>query len=114
MGFAPFGEYWRKLRRILGTYLFCPRRIVGFGEQRREFGEDMVVKLRNLMRRNGPVEMKRVLHFGAFNNVMVSVFGKRFDFVKGEGKDLEEMVKEGYELLGALNWSDHFFVLGMD
>ncbi|KAL6181547.1 hypothetical protein ACLB2K_048202 [Fragaria x ananassa] len=29
MGFAPYGEYWRNLRRIAATHLFSPKRIAG-------------------------------------------------------------------------------------
>ncbi|XP_073005597.1 cytochrome P450 78A5-like [Typha latifolia] len=112
MGFAPFGEYWRNLRRISATHLFSPRRIAGFGELRRAIGEQMVGDIKVLMGRDGKVEIKKVLHFGSLNNVMMSVFGKRFDFGTGEGVELERMVSEGYELLGVFNWSDHFPVLG--
>ncbi|KAJ3685582.1 hypothetical protein LUZ61_014746 [Rhynchospora tenuis] len=107
MGFAPFGEYWRNLRRISATYLFSPRRIQSFSESRREIGESMVREIRGLMERDGLVCVKRVLHFGSLNNVMMSVFGKRYDFLSGEGVELEEMVREGYELLGVFNWGDH-------
>ncbi|KAK8923822.1 Cytochrome P450 78A4 [Platanthera zijinensis] len=112
MGFAPFGEYWRNLRRISSTHLFCPKRIASFGDRRRGIGEKMVEEISCLMRENGKVEVKRVLHFGALNNLMMSVFGRSFDFGKGEGLELEEMVNEGYELLGSLNWSDHLPFLG--
>ncbi|EHA8588653.1 putative Cytochrome P450 78A5 [Cocos nucifera] len=112
MGFAPFGEYWRNLRRISANYLFSPRRIAAFGKQRRAIGEQMVGEVRELMGSYGEVEVKRVLHFGSLNNTMMSVFGKRFDFVKGEGVELEGMVREGYELLGVFNWSDHLPLLG--
>ncbi|PKA50363.1 Cytochrome P450 78A4 [Apostasia shenzhenica] len=112
MGFAPFGEYWRNLRRISASHLFCPRRIAAFSERRRQIGEMMVEEVRDSMWKHGEVEVKRVFHFGSLNNVMVSVFGKSFDFRKGEGVELEEMVNEGYELLGVLNWSDHIPLLG--
>ncbi|XP_009388744.2 cytochrome P450 78A5-like [Musa acuminata AAA Group] len=112
MGFAPFGEYWRNLRRVSATYLFSPRRIAAAGEHRRAIGEQMVADIRDLMAKNGVVEVKKLLHFGSLNNVMMSVFGKRFDFGKGEGLELEGLVKEGYELLGVFNWADHFPLLG--
>ncbi|XP_019705063.1 cytochrome P450 78A5 [Elaeis guineensis] len=112
MGFAPFGEYWRNLRRISATHLFSPRRISAFGEHRQAIGAQMVGEIRALMGTDGVVEVKRVLHFGSLNNVMMSVFGKRFDFGKGEGLELEGLVKEGYELLGVFNWSDHLPLLG--
>ncbi|XP_057517349.1 cytochrome P450 78A5-like [Amaranthus tricolor] len=113
MGFAPFGDYWRNLRRISATYLFSPRRISSFGVFREEIGLKMVEQVNNLMGKNGNVEIKNILHFGSLNNVMMSVFGKGYDFfdVNGnekEGEELEGLVKEGYELLGIFNWGDHF------
>ncbi|KAI0501123.1 hypothetical protein KFK09_016066 [Dendrobium nobile] len=112
MGFAPFGEYWRNLRRISATYLFCPKRISSFGKQRMDIGESMVAEIRGLMERDGAVEVKRVLHFGSLNNIMMSVFGKKINFGKGDGVELEGLVKEGYELLGMFNWSDHLPLVG--
>ncbi|CAL9752029.1 unnamed protein product [Musa acuminata subsp. burmannicoides] len=112
MGFAPFGEYWRNLRRISSTHLFSPRRVAAFGERRRAIGEQMVAHVRDLMAKNGVVEVKKVLHVGSLNNVMMNVFGRRYDFGKGEGSELEGLVKEGYELLGLFNWADHFPLLG--
>eukprot|EP00253_Pinus_taeda_P030404 PITA_30404 len=42
---------------------------------------------------------------------MGSVFGRRFDMsctsTCEEGKELREMVDEGFQLLGAFNWADH-------
>ncbi|CAL9188037.1 unnamed protein product, partial [Musa hybrid cultivar] len=107
MGFAPFGEYWRNLRRMSATHLFSPKRIAASGEHRRTIAQQMIRDVMASMEKNGAVEVKKVLHFGSLSNVMATVFGKRFDFGKGEGMELEELVTEGYELLGEFNWSDH-------
>ncbi|PIN00140.1 Cytochrome P450 CYP2 subfamily [Handroanthus impetiginosus] len=112
MGFAPYGDYWRNLRRISATHLFSPKRVSSFGEFRREIGMKMVDEIKWKMEKNSEVEVKKVLHFGSLNNVMISVFGKRYDFENGDGIELEWLVKEGYELLGIFNWSDHFPFLG--
>lgn len=115
MGFAPFGDYWRNLRRISATHLFSPKRITYFGEFRRRIGLEMVNEIRVLMEKNGEVEVRKVLHFGSLNNVMKSVFGRSYEFGKGcenNGCELESLVNEGYELLGIFNWSDHFPLLG--
>ncbi|XP_042500425.1 cytochrome P450 78A5-like [Macadamia integrifolia] len=113
MGFAPFGEYWRNLRRISATHLFSPKRIAGFGTSRSEIGLKMVEEIKNSMMLKGEVEIKSVLHYGSLNNVMMSVFGRCYDFKNGgDGVELEKLVSEGYELLGIFNWSDHFPVLG--
>ncbi|KAK8526069.1 hypothetical protein V6N13_017136 [Hibiscus sabdariffa] len=112
MGFAPFGEYWRNLRRISATHLFSPKRIAALEEYRREIGIKMMDEINGLMEAKGEVQIKRVLHFGSLNSVMATVFGKKYDFVEaGDGFQLEGLVSEGYELLGIFNWSDHFPLL---
>ncbi|KAI5330272.1 hypothetical protein L3X38_029670 [Prunus dulcis] len=118
MGFAPFGEYWRNLRRISATHLFSPKRIASFGLFRENIGHKMVEEMKALMERAGEVEVRKVLHFGSLNNVMMSVFGRSYEFGEGcendgEAHELEELVSEGYELLGIFNWSDHFPLLGL-
>ncbi|CAJ1944220.1 unnamed protein product [Sphenostylis stenocarpa] len=113
MGFAPYGEYWRNLRRISATHMFSPKRIAASGQFRAQVGAQMVKDIMGLMWRDDEVEVRKVLHFGSLNNVMMSVFGKSYVFGEGgDGCELEELVSEGYELLGVFNWSDHFPLLG--
>ncbi|CAH9078605.1 unnamed protein product [Cuscuta europaea] len=112
MGFAPYGDYWRNLRRISATHLFCPRRIASFGGFRSDIGLKMVDEMKAVMERDGQVGVKRVLHYGSLNNVMKTVFGRCYDFNSKEGLELEWLVSEGYTLLGIFNWTDHFPVLG--
>lgn len=112
MGFAPYGDYWRNLRRVSATHLFSPKRIACFGDFRREIGKKMVAEIASLMETEGRVRVKRVLHFGSLNNVMRTVFGKSYNFNEQDGLELEYLVGEGYELLGVFNWSDHFPLLG--
>lgn len=111
MGFAPYGSYWRDLRRISATHLFSPKRIAGSEGFRREIGFQMVQEINSSMEAKGEVLIKKIIHFGSLNNVMATVFGKKYDFGKHEGFELEELVSEGYELLGIFNWSDHFPLL---
>ncbi|KAK9106786.1 hypothetical protein Syun_022797 [Stephania yunnanensis] len=117
MGFAPYGDYWRALRRISSTYLFSPTRISAFSGVRCAIGDEIVGEIRKamLMDVKQEMEVRRFLHFGSLNNVMKSVFGTRYNFGGGvgDGTVLEELVSEGYELLGMFNWSDHFPLLGL-
>uniref|UniRef100_A0A251U3I8 Uncharacterized protein n=1 Tax=Helianthus annuus TaxID=4232 RepID=A0A251U3I8_HELAN len=43
---------------------------------------------------NSVVEVKKILHFGSLNNVMMSVFGRLYDFGKNGGEGLEEEKQE--------------------
>ena len=80
MGFAPFGVYWRNLRRISATHLFNPGRTTGFEMFWRTIGLKMVGEFRSLMEKKCEVKVEKVLHFGSLNNVMMSVFGRSYDF----------------------------------
>ncbi|KHN10098.1 Cytochrome P450 78A11 [Glycine soja] len=105
MGFAPYGEYYKNLRRIYATHMFYLRRIVAFGEFWAQVGAQMVKEIIGLVRKYNVVEVRKVLHFGLLSNVMKSIFGRRYVF------ELKELVTEGYDLLGVFNWSDHFPIL---
>ncbi|KAH6781684.1 cytochrome P450 [Perilla frutescens var. frutescens] len=115
MGFAPYGDYWRSLRRISAAHLFSPRRVACFGEFRGEIGRRMAEEVAVGMERESEVRVRKLFHAASLNNVMMSVFGKCYEFsdgINGDGDELESLVNEGYELLGIFNWSDHFPFLG--
>ncbi|KAJ6774947.1 CYTOCHROME P450 FAMILY 78 PROTEIN [Salix purpurea] len=61
-----------------------------------------------LLRRIASGHLKH-LQFASLNNIMGSVFGKRYS-MEHDSQDLEELrgiVREGFELLGAFNWCDY-------
>jgi cytochrome P450 family 78 subfamily A len=112
MGFAPSGDaHWRGLRRLAANHLFGPRRVAGAAHHRASIGEAMVADVAAAMARHGEVPLKRVLHVASLNHVMATVFGKRYDMGSREGALLDEMVAEGYDLLGTFNWADHLPLL---
>ncbi|XP_062091325.1 cytochrome P450 78A3-like [Humulus lupulus] len=109
IGFAPYGVYWRTLRRISATHLFCPKQIKASEFQRQEIADQMVSLM--LKDRSGQLglRVREVLKRASLNNMMCSVFGRVYDLdsANNELHELRELVDEGYELLGLLNWSDH-------
>ncbi|KAL0449137.1 UNVERIFIED_CONTAM: cytochrome [Sesamum latifolium] len=109
IGFAPNGTYWRLLRRIAASHLFAPRRIAAHEPGRQK---DCAAMLRNIAYEQslkGAVSLRKHLQAAALNNIMGSVFGRRYDTAEDseELRELKEMVREGFELLGAFNWSDY-------
>ncbi|TVU17685.1 hypothetical protein EJB05_33735, partial [Eragrostis curvula] len=107
MGFAPSGDaHWRGLRRLAANHMFGPRRVAAFARHREAIGENMVADVAG--RDGGEVVLRRVLHAASLNHIMATVFGKRYDdFESEDARALEEMVTEGYDLLGSFNWADH-------
>ncbi|XP_072980247.1 cytochrome P450 78A11-like [Typha angustifolia] len=109
IGFAPSGSYWRLLRRIASTHLFAPRRIAAHEPGRQTDCAAMLNSVAAEQAKSGTVRLRGHLQGAALNNVMGSVFGKRYDVssVNPEAEELMVMVREGFDLLGAFNWSDH-------
>ncbi|CAN0889475.1 Cytochrome P450 78A6 [Linum grandiflorum] len=108
IGFAPYGVYWRTLRRIAAAHLFSPKQIKASESQRRAISEQMVEAF-VMAAVNGPVTVRGVLKRASLNHMMGSVFGRQYELYgsNSEVNELKELVEQGYELLGLLNWSDH-------
>ncbi|WCJ44054.1 Cytochrome P450 78A7 [Euphorbia peplus] len=113
IGFAPNGAYWRNLRRIASTHLFSPKRISAYEPLRQLDCDQMLSDIKHEQLKNGVVYLREHVQNASLNNIMGTVFGKRYEFVKAnnnnnvEAEELKVLVKEGFELLGAFNWSDY-------
>ncbi|KAK9743207.1 hypothetical protein RND81_03G224300 [Saponaria officinalis] len=98
IGFAPYGSYWRTLRRIASTHMFSPKQIKSYETQRSNIVNEMV---QNIKGETGPFRIRELLKWASLSNMMGSVFGV------GYSEELKDMVDEGYDLLGVLNLGDH-------
>ncbi|KAJ3672454.1 hypothetical protein LUZ60_007175 [Juncus effusus] len=121
IGFAPYGTYWCTLRHIAATHLFSPKQISVSAASRAEIANQMIQTLHSEAERTDTPNVRLVLKLASLNNIMSSVFGKKYEIGSGPGseyeelKELRDIVDEGYDLLGQLNWSDHLLVLhGLD
>eukprot|EP00249_Psilotum_nudum_P036422 c7232_g1_i2 orf=396-2021(-) len=110
IGFAPYGEYWRKLRRVAATHLFSPKRLAGHERHRQAEASALLEAIASeSVRGGGSILLRPFLQRASLNNIMLTVFGKRYDFQgnPNESWELQDMVREGFELLGAFNMADH-------
>ncbi|KAK4267047.1 hypothetical protein QN277_023887 [Acacia crassicarpa] len=116
IGFASYGVYWRTLRRIAATHLFCPKQIKASESQRSEIAGQIVEMLGK--NNGGSLRVREVLKKASLNSMMSSVFGQRYrldDESNSEMVELGALVDEGYDLLGTLNWADHLpWLAGFD
>ncbi|XP_073062377.1 cytochrome P450 78A3-like [Primulina eburnea] len=110
IGFAPYGLYWQTLRKIASTHLFSPKQIKASENQRLEIASEMVSLFASS--KDG-FRVRNVLKLASLNNMMCSVFGRRYalDSVNSETEELRFLVDEGYDLLGEVNWADHLSFL---
>ncbi|XP_038683638.1 cytochrome P450 78A3-like [Tripterygium wilfordii] len=106
IGFANYGVYWRTLRRIAATHLFSPKQIKAAESQRQVLASQMVTIFGNKQENFG---VRELIKRASLNNMMCSVFGREYELnsTSWEVEELKELVDEGYDLLGLLNWTDH-------
>ncbi|KAK9758105.1 hypothetical protein RND81_01G207300 [Saponaria officinalis] len=107
IGFAPYGVYWRTLRRVSTTHLFCPKQIKASETQRSDIASEMCAAFAAQSKGS---QVRDVLRLASLSNMMGSVFGKRYSLIGEPNREileLKEMVDEGYDLLGMLNLGDH-------
>ncbi|KAH6800240.1 cytochrome P450 [Perilla frutescens var. hirtella] len=109
IGFAPNGSHWRMLRKIASTHLFAPKRILAHEEARQLECSAMLSSIAEEQSLKGYVQLRKHLQAASLSTIMEIVFGKKYNTMKhdDEAQELNELVREGFELLGAFNWSDH-------
>ncbi|GAB4840684.1 hypothetical protein Ancab_021451 [Ancistrocladus abbreviatus] len=98
---APYGEYFRRLRRIASTEIFSSSRLNIYLESRREEVKEMVIKLYQKSEGCGYVKVDMRSLFGElmFNVLARMVGGKRCcDFERG--KEFREILHEVFEFAG--------------
>ncbi|EFJ16679.1 hypothetical protein SELMODRAFT_1587, partial [Selaginella moellendorffii] len=109
IGFAPQGEHWRRLRRIAAHSLFSPRRMAAQEHIRLQESEAMLGAIRRQGQQD-PLPLRCILQQTSVRTMMRSVFGWRSSN-KEQEEELVSMVREGFDLLGAVNWADHIPLL---
>ncbi|KAM4109488.1 hypothetical protein ACB094_03G122900 [Castanea mollissima] len=105
IGFAPYDNYWRHLRRLAANYMFSPRRISSLEGLRQRVANEMLGGVLKEMELRGAVELRGILQKGSLSNILESVFGS---CVELEREELGDMVREGYDLIAKYNWEDYF------
>uniref|UniRef100_A0A0A0L0E6 Cytochrome P450 n=1 Tax=Cucumis sativus TaxID=3659 RepID=A0A0A0L0E6_CUCSA len=119
MGFAPYGQHWRNMRRIATTELLSNHRLNTYLNIR---VEELKLWVKNSLYKWSSgrgdfvvVDMKYKLKELSFNTVMRMISGKRYYGVEvedvEEALEFREIMKELLELSGATNAADFFTIL---
>ncbi|KNA16981.1 hypothetical protein SOVF_084560 [Spinacia oleracea] len=98
--FAPYGEYWREVRKITILELLCMKRVNSFQPVRNDEVNVVIESITRL----GNVNLSELM-LSLTNNVICRVaYGKKFDGSKSKSY---EILKETERLLGELNIADY-------
>ncbi|MBA0590559.1 hypothetical protein Gorai_019260, partial [Gossypium raimondii] len=113
---APYGDYWRNLRRICTIEIFSPNRLNKFHGIRKDEVRRLLLKLSHNSREAfAKVELKSMFTDLILNNLMRMMAGKIYfgEDVSddGEAKEFRELIAEVVEYSGAGNPADYLPIL---
>ncbi|CAH8353133.1 unnamed protein product [Eruca vesicaria subsp. sativa] len=110
IGFTPFGETWRELRKIAVLELFSPKKLKSFRYIREEESEVLVKKIAKVADEtqiSSSVNLRKVIFSFTASIICRLAFGQNFhEFVDME--TVEELVLESETSLGSLAFADFF------
>ncbi|KAI3454388.1 hypothetical protein Pfo_011051 [Paulownia fortunei] len=103
---APYGEYWRELRKIVVLELMIAKRVQSFGNIRVEEVALMVDRIASTA--PNPVDLSS-LAFSLSNNVVCrAAFGTMNPVDHGKSSKFQEILHETQHLVGEFNVADYF------
>ncbi|CAN7060849.1 unnamed protein product [Brassica oleracea var. botrytis] len=112
IGFAPFGETWREMRKIAVLELFSQKKLKSFRYIREEESEMLVKKVSKAVdetQNSSSVNLRKVIFSFTASIICRLAFGQNFhecEFVDMER--VEELVLESETSLGSLAFADFF------
>ena len=111
VSFAPYGEYWREVRKIATLELFSAKRVQSFQAVR---DEEVALMLDSIAVSSGPVNLSELTLLLANNIVCRVAFGKKYDCGEDKSKKsrLHETLRETQELFGGFCIADFFPWMG--
>lgn len=114
LAFAPYGEYWKHLRKLCTIHLLTANRVHSFELVRKEEVASMLLEISRAVMSAGMVDMSEVLNIFSNGVLCRAVSGK---FFGGEGRNelFRELIENNSYLFGRFYVQDYFpFLAWMD
>ncbi|KAM7464685.1 hypothetical protein LguiA_032806 [Lonicera macranthoides] len=112
IAFAPYGEYWREMRKISALELFSTKRVQSFQSIREEEVGLLVDSFVQSSSLGCAVDLSRKLLTLAANITCRVAFGKSFRESGFDGERFQETIHEAMAMLGCRSASDFFPYVG--
>lgn len=111
VGFSPYGEYWRGLKKICTLELLSQRRVQGFQYVREEEVEILVSKVHKARSEGVSVNLSDLITSTSNNIVSRCIFGEKFEDENGKSR-FGELTRKMAKLVVAFSVGDFFPAFG--
>ncbi|XP_042421196.1 cytochrome P450 71A1-like [Zingiber officinale] len=109
IAFAPYGDYWRELRKICSVHLLSSKRVQSYSRAREEEVAAMVVAIAT--QASTTINLSEII-YSFTNDVICRVVSGKFKIAEGRSRVFAELINENSELLVAVYLGDYFRWLG--
>ncbi|XP_062193121.1 indole-2-monooxygenase-like [Phragmites australis] len=107
IGFAPYGDHWRQVRKLVTTHLFTVKKVHSYRLARLEEVRLVMDKIREGAAASTPVDISEMMNTFANDIVCRAVSGKFFR-AEGRNKLFRELIEMNSRLFGGFSLEDYF------
>ncbi|PHT39348.1 Cytochrome [Capsicum baccatum] len=112
IGFAPYNDYWRELRKICVLHLFSLKKVQSFSPIREDEVSRMIKKISQQAATSQITNLSSILISLTTTIICRVAFGIRYDEETHERRKFAELLKVTEEILAGFFVSDYFPLLG--
>ncbi|CAD6255880.1 unnamed protein product [Miscanthus lutarioriparius] len=107
IAFGPYGEHWRKVRKLVTTRLFTVKKVNSFHHARQEEVRLVIAKLKKAMATGMAVDMSETMNTFA-NDIMCCVLWGKFFREDGRNKTFRELIEMNVALYAGFSQENYF------
>lgn len=107
IAFGPYGDYWRRIRKMCVLEVFSLKRVQSFQLIREEEVGLMMDSISQASRSNSPIDLSEKITTLTGSIVTRIAFGKRLEGTKLNNDKFSELVREANALLGRFSADDY-------
>ncbi|KDP34533.1 hypothetical protein JCGZ_11083 [Jatropha curcas] len=110
--FTPYGDYWREVRKICVIELFSAKRVQSFQSIREEEVGLLIDSILKASSSSSPVNLSEMTLALTANITCREAFGKSFEARGFSQERFQEVIHEGFAMLGSFSAADFFPYVG--
>ncbi|OEL32894.1 indole-2-monooxygenase [Dichanthelium oligosanthes] len=107
IGFAPYGEHWRQVRKLVTTHLFTVKKVNSYRLARQEEVRLVMDKIREAVAGSKAVDISETMNTFA-NDIVSRVVSGKFFRAEGRNKLFRELIETNTRLIGGFNLQEYF------
>ncbi|EXB82489.1 Cytochrome P450 [Morus notabilis] len=112
VGFSPYGEHWRELRKVCVVRLFSLKSVQSFRFVREEEIGSLIDSFRGNSFTKTPVDLSKKMFALTASVTLRIAFGKKFEETGLDNDEFEEIMHRAQSVLGGFTASDFFPFVG--